>query len=160
MLNRAVPATGRDFARATRVANALYSATGVAVPPAPAAAHQGRGDAALMLAGRITRQSLAPAQAGADPAYQTRTIVSPNVENGNATVGDGSPEQQMEPFDPTIAPKQIGDEDEDEAERQADDEEEDDEEMSASADKGVEVIAIEVDTGDEEEIPAEDELAA
>ncbi len=161
MLNRAIATTSRDFSRATRFANALYSPTGAPVPPAsPATAHQGRGDAALMLAGRIAHQSLAPAQAGANPTYQTRTIVSPSMENGNATVGDGSPEQMMEPFDPTIAPKQMDDEDEDENEEQVnpDDEEEDDEEeLAASADKSVEVIAIEVDTGDEEEVPVEDE---
>jgi hypothetical protein len=73
--------------------------------------------------------------------YILKTIVSPDMENGNATVGDGSPEQMMEPLDPTISPKAMDDE---EDEEKAEDEEDDEE-------KSVEIIAVEVDTGDEEE---------
>jgi hypothetical protein len=55
-------------------------------------ADQGRGNAALALADSYLRQ-----------ARTTREDVAPDMENGDATVGDGSPEQEMEPVDPTIA---------------------------------------------------------
>jgi hypothetical protein len=104
-------------------------------------AHQGRGNAALYLADRIARHAAA-----------TRTDVAPDMENGDANVGDGSPEQEMEPLDPTIdeARPLPGEDDEEEP---ADDEMPDEEQES------VEVIAIEVDTGDEDEYPPE-EMAA
>jgi hypothetical protein len=72
--------------------------------------------------------------------YILRTVVSPDMENGGATVGDGSREQEMEPFDPTIAPKAMDDEDDEEKAEDDEDEE-----------KSVDIVAIEVDTGDEEE---------
>jgi hypothetical protein len=141
MLNRAVIATGRDLARAKAAANALYSPTG----SAPADPSNWRGDHGLRAADRILAQAL-----------QTRTIVSPDMENGDATVGDGSPEQEMEPFDPTISPRQAEDEEEeptDEEERQAEDEEEDEEEMALEA-AGVDITIIDVE---EENSDREDE---
>jgi len=141
MLNRAMVTTDRGAARAPGMG---------AVPAAPTMAmdamhvHQGRGNAALYLADRILRQ--------AQPA---KDIVSPDMENGDATVGDGSPEQEMEPLDPTIAP------------RQADDKEEptdgDEEDIPRVEDeKDVDITIVNVDEENElvEDEPAPEEMAA
>jgi hypothetical protein len=77
MLNRAVIVTGRDLARAKAAADALYSPTGAA----PADPSSWRGDHGLRAAERILAQ-----------ARQARTIVSPDMDNGEApsTCGIGS----------------------------------------------------------------------
>ena len=141
MLNRAVVTTDRGAARAP--APRAISAAPLSMAMDAVRAHQGRGNASLYLADSVLRQ-----------ARVTREDVAPDIENGDATVGDGSPEQEMEPLDPTIDERQM-----DEEEEPTDDEPTDDEEDNEEAGKSVEVIAIEVDTGDEEEVPAE-EMAA
>jgi len=134
MLNRAVLTTSRGHAGAPQPR--ALSAAPMTMAMQATQAGQGRGNAALALADSYLRQ-----------ARTTREDVAPDMENGDATVGDGSPEQEMEPVDPTI----------DEA-RQMPDEEEptDDDEMPDEEQESVEVIAIEVDTGDEDEYPPEE----
>ena len=141
MLNRAVPTTSRGPAAAPQP-RALSTAPMTTAKQAMQA-HQGRGNAALYLADRIARQ-----------ARTTREDVAPDMENGDATVGDGSPEQEIEPLDPTIdEARQMPDEEE--PTNDEEDEPTDDEQAS------VEVIVpiIEVDTGDEEEVLPEDMAA-
>jgi hypothetical protein len=154
MFNRAIQTTSRVLAtdRAARTANALYSPTGAPVLTAPA--YDGRGAAALMLADRVLAQAA---------AYR-REIVSPDMENGDATVGDGSPEQEMEPLDPEIAPKQMDDdEEEDEEERQVGPEEDEDEEDQPRDEDGrfadardVDITIVDVDEEHEHEPPEEE----
>jgi hypothetical protein len=150
MLNRAAVSTDRGAARAP--ATRAISAAPAAPVSMALQAHQGRGNAALYLADRIARQA-------------QRDVVSPDMENGDATVGDGSPEQEMEPVDPTIDERQMPDEEVEPADDEMPPEEEpDDEEQQARdedgrfvAEEGVDVTIVNVD--EEVEIkPDEDEL--
>jgi hypothetical protein len=145
MLNRAVVTTDRGPVRApaTRAISAVPATMTMQ-------AYQGRANAALYLADSILRQV-------------RRDTVSPDMENGDATVGDGSPEQDMEPLDPTIEAQMDDEEDEDEQPRNEDrrylprqDGEEEDKPTTDEEEESVEVIAIEVDTGDEDEYPPEE----